>query len=119
MKGYRISLAIMIVVLAGLLISPCMGDMQVVAAGPSGSSKTALISDYASMKTIKQDALSGYTLAWKPDISAYSRDTTIYTDPALIASWTNSAKSVSSGSMSSYGMFVKKISVPCGCGGCG
>ncbi len=118
MKGHRIHLAILAITLAGLLISPGMALVLDGGYGMSSPSKTAVISDYTSLKTIKQNAMSGYTLSWKPDISVFTRDTTIHTDPALIASWQTSARSVSSGQMASYGMFTKRPAPSCGCGGC-
>ncbi len=110
-------------VMGGLVISPCLAapaGMNVMGAGAGGISqgRTALISDYSKLTSIaKQPAISGYSLVLKPDITAFTRDTTIYTDPALLASWQQSASTVMPSRFGgAYGVFSPKRSLSCGCG---
>lgn len=112
-------------VMAGLVISPCLAvpaGMSVMGSGAGGvsQSRTALISDYSKLTSIaKQPAISGYGLALKPDITVFTRDTTIYTDPALLASWQQAAGSVTPSRFAgAYGVFSPKRSSSCGCSGC-
>jgi hypothetical protein len=109
-------------VMAGLVISPCLaapaGSVMGGGAGGVSQSRTALIADYSKLTGItKQPAISGYSLVLKPDITAFTRDTTIYTDPALLASWQQSASTVTPSRFGgAYGVFSPKRSLSCGCG---
>jgi hypothetical protein len=118
-----ITLLLIALVMAGLVISPCLAapaGMSVMGAGAGGvsQSRSALISDYSKLSSIaKQPAISGYGLALKPDITAFTRDTTIYTDPALLASWQQSAGTVTPSRFAgAYGVFSPKFRSSCGCG---
>jgi hypothetical protein len=119
----RIILVFLAIVLATLVTCPCLAapaSMSVPGAGAGGVSaaKTALISDYAKSATIaKQPAISGYGLPMKPDISLFTHDTTISTDPALILSWQQANSVVTPGKFSgTYGVFSPKRIPSCGCG---
>ncbi|NTV00874.1 MAG: hypothetical protein HGA55_07125 [Methanoregulaceae archaeon] len=108
---------------AGLAISPCLAapaGMSVMGAGAGGVSqgRTALISDYSKLTSIsKQPAIAGYGPALKPDITVFTRDTTIYADPALLASWQQSEGTVTPSRFAgSYGVFAPRRSSSCGCG---
>ena len=119
----KMTLLLLGIVMAGLVISPCLAapaGMTVLGSGAGGISqtRTALISDYAKITSIaKQQVISGYGLPNKPDISAFARDTTIYSDPALLASWQQSASVVTPGRFGgAYGVFSPRRSPSCGCG---
>jgi hypothetical protein len=67
----------------------------------------------------KSGALSSYTFTLKPDLNAFRKDTTLYTDPAQLEAWNKEAMKIPESKSGYFSLFMPRGWGSSGCCSCG